>query len=171
MAIVTTQSGTGTVNLRTTASTVGAAIAQLPVGSRVTVLSDDGSWCRVQWDGLEGYDALTSFATRQDAQALAYPFSHGIGRAVESSSPSESRPPCVRRCFAAVASQLVYLRRGTENSASVCAGLRRPLTVYSQTGEWCGGSRLEGGMGYLPRQLSAETSSETRDSQLFARPG
>ena len=68
MALVTTQSGTGTVNLRTTASTVGAAIAQLPVGSRVTVLSDDGSWCRVQWDGLEGYMMRSFLRYEQDAQ-------------------------------------------------------------------------------------------------------
>lgn len=53
-AIVTTPDGTGIVNLRPTASTVGAAIAQLPAGSRVTVLSDDGSWCRIQWNGWKG---------------------------------------------------------------------------------------------------------------------
>ena len=174
MAIVTTQSGTGTVNLRTTASTVGAAIAQLPVGSRVTVLSDDGSWCRVQWDGLEGYMMRSFLRYEQDAQAPENtPSPTESAAPSESSSPSESPAPTPRPAgvSATVASQLVYLRQEpSENSASVVLlAFGDPLTVYSQTGEWWQVS-WEGSMGYLPASaVRLETSSETPGDSTVIR--
>ncbi len=54
-ATVFTESGTGTVNLRKTASTGAQLVDGLPVGAVVTVLSDDGTWCRVSCDAGEGY--------------------------------------------------------------------------------------------------------------------
>lgn len=174
MAIVTTQSGTGTVNLRTTASTVGAAIAQLPVGSRVTVLSDDGSWCRIQWNGLEGYMMRSFLRYEQDAQAPENtPSPTESAAPSESASPSESPAPTPRPAgvSATVASQLVYLRQEpSENSASVVLlAFGDPLTVYSQTGEWWQVS-WEGSMGYLPASaVRLETSSETPGDSTVIR--
>ena len=174
MAIVTTQSGTGTVNLRTTASTVGAAIAQLPVGSRVTVLSDDGSWCRIQWNGLEGYMMRSFLRYEQDAQPPENtPSPTESAAPSESSSPSESPAPTPRPAgvSATVASQLVYLRQEpSENSASVVLlAFGDPLTVYSQTGEWWQVS-WEGSMGYLPASaVRLETSSETPGDSTVIR--
>ena len=179
MAIVTTQSGTGTVNLRTTASTVGAAIAQLPVGSRVTVLSDDGSWCRIQWNGLEGYMMRSFLRYEQDAQPpRKHPFSHGIGRAVGKffalRKPGPHAPS--RRCFRhGGLSQLVYLRQEpSENSASVVLlAFGDPLTVYSQTGEWWQVSWGGAAWAICPRPLSAWKRPLKRRGipQLLARPG
>ena len=174
MAIVTTQSGTGTVNLRTTASTVGAAIAQLPVGSRVTVLSDDGSWCRIQWNGLEGYMMRSFLRYEQDAQAPENtPSPTESAAPSESASPSESPAPTPRPAgvSATVASQLVYLRQEpSENSASVVLlAFGDPLTVYSQTGELWQVS-WEGSMGYLPASaVRLETSSETPGDSTVIR--
>ena len=174
VAIVTTQSGTGTVNLRTTASTVGAAIAQLPAGSRVTVLSDDGSWCRVQWNGLEGYMMRSFLRYEQDAQTPEQsPSPTETAAPSESVSPSEGPAPTPRPAgvSATVASQLVYLRQEpSESSASVVLlAFGDPLTVYSQTGEWWQVS-WEGSMGYLPASaVRLETAAETPGNSTVIR--
>jgi len=54
-AIVMTESGSGTVNLRSSASTSGAVLKQVPVSEKVTVLSDDGAWARIRYEDAEGY--------------------------------------------------------------------------------------------------------------------
>lgn len=61
-ATVTIPDGSGTVNLRQTASTSGKILAKLRHGTQVTALSNDGSWCYVQANGLHGY-IMTSFLT------------------------------------------------------------------------------------------------------------
>lgn len=61
-ARVTTPDGTGWVNLRAEASTLSGILRQVPVGETVTVLSDDGSWCHIRWDGTEGF-MMASFLT------------------------------------------------------------------------------------------------------------
>ena len=54
-AKVATAYGTQTVNLRKTASTTAELVDVLQVGTVVTVLSDDGTWCRIACDSGEGY--------------------------------------------------------------------------------------------------------------------
>ena len=54
-ATVSTSDGTGSVNLRATASTGAQVLAQIPSGTQVTVSSDDGSWCVVSYQGMTGY--------------------------------------------------------------------------------------------------------------------
>ena len=54
-AVVTTQSGTGTVNLRQAKSTTSRIIAQVRAGSAVRVLSDEGDWCRISTSAGAGY--------------------------------------------------------------------------------------------------------------------
>lgn len=54
-ARVVTENGTGTVNLRESASMNAALVDRLPVNAEVTVLEDDGSWCRVSTTSGEGY--------------------------------------------------------------------------------------------------------------------
>lgn len=54
-AIVITQDGTGTVNMRRSPSTTAELVDRLPAGSSLTVLDDDGSWCKVSCDAGEGY--------------------------------------------------------------------------------------------------------------------
>lgn len=45
----------GTVNLRASASTSGALVIRVPVGSEVCILSSEGNWSRVQYAGKSGY--------------------------------------------------------------------------------------------------------------------
>ena len=54
-AVVRIPSGSGTVNLRETASTASRVLGTIPHGTYVTVLANDGSWCFVQFGGVEGY--------------------------------------------------------------------------------------------------------------------
>lgn len=65
-AEVITENGTGTVNLRQSASTSAKLIDRLTVGTVVTVLSDDGSWCRITCSQGEGY-MLSDFLKYLDA--------------------------------------------------------------------------------------------------------
>lgn len=55
-AIVTAPSG-NTVNLRSSKNTSSNAniIARVPVGSTVTILSDEGQWCQIQYGSRTGY--------------------------------------------------------------------------------------------------------------------
>lgn len=55
VATVSTSDGTGSVNLRASASTGAQVLAQIPSGTQVTVSSDDGSWCVVSYQGMTGY--------------------------------------------------------------------------------------------------------------------
>ncbi|MBR2717918.1 MAG: SH3 domain-containing protein [Clostridia bacterium] len=57
-AVVNIPGGSGTVNLRQTASTTSGVISTIRHGSPVTVLSNDGSWCYVRYGGYEGFVML-----------------------------------------------------------------------------------------------------------------
>ncbi len=55
IATVKTESQSGVVNLRASASTTAEILATLRNGEQVTVLQSDGSWCRVQYGQQKGY--------------------------------------------------------------------------------------------------------------------
>ena len=57
-AVVNIPGGSGTVNLRQTASTTSGVITTIRHGKPVTVLSNDGSWCYVRYAGHEGFVML-----------------------------------------------------------------------------------------------------------------
>lgn len=61
-ATVTLASGSGTVNLRASASTSAQVLAQLSHGTVVTALRNDGAWCRVYVNGTYGY-IMSSYLT------------------------------------------------------------------------------------------------------------
>ncbi len=58
-AMVSLEGSTGTAGLLATPATTAEAVMQLPHGTQVTVLSNDGTWCLVEAAGVEGY-LLTS---------------------------------------------------------------------------------------------------------------
>ena len=64
IAIVTAPSGT-TVNLRTKASVGSALIEKVPIGSRVTVLNDQGTWTKVKYGSRTGY-MMTVYLSPED---------------------------------------------------------------------------------------------------------
>lgn len=54
-ATVKTEDGTGTVNMRGSASTSASVVAEITHGTEITVLSDDGSWSYISYNGINGY--------------------------------------------------------------------------------------------------------------------
>ena len=61
-AVVTLEGGTGTVNMRSTPSTSGTVLQRLAHGTSVTVLRNDGVWCKVKYQDTTGY-IVTSYLT------------------------------------------------------------------------------------------------------------
>lgn len=68
-AVVITEDGTGTVNLRKTASTAGQLLDRLAIGTQITVLEDDGTWCRITCTAGEGYilSSFVRYVTEEDS--------------------------------------------------------------------------------------------------------
>lgn len=54
-AVVTLPDEAGSAPIRASASTTDTVIKTVPHGTEVTVLSNDGTWCRVSVSGVEGY--------------------------------------------------------------------------------------------------------------------
>ncbi|MBQ7868074.1 MAG: SH3 domain-containing protein [Clostridia bacterium] len=60
-----TSSDGGSVNLRAQASTAAQVITQLAYGTKVTIVSDDGSWARVECLGMNGY-VMSQYLKKED---------------------------------------------------------------------------------------------------------
>lgn len=54
-ATVSIPSGSGTVNLRQTASTTSAVVTTIPHGESVQIVTNDGSWAQVRYGSYQGY--------------------------------------------------------------------------------------------------------------------
>jgi len=122
-AMVSLPGGMGSAPLRSTASTSGTIILYVDHGTQVTVLSNDGTWCRVTVSGVTGY----MLASALDFGAT------GV-------TPTE--PPLGDgEVYAIVASQAstLNLRTGPSTSYDVIAeipkGTRIVVTRYDA--EWC----------------------------------
>jgi len=72
LATISLQNAGETVNMRDSASLSGAIIATLSNGAQVTVLKDDGSWCRVVYLGQTGY-IMSSYLLISGAQPKEEP--------------------------------------------------------------------------------------------------
>lgn len=69
-AIVTANSGK-TVNMRYGDSTSSDVIAQLPIGTPVDVISENGEWSRIGCDGKIGY-MKSEFLVKEKAEEGVY---------------------------------------------------------------------------------------------------
>lgn len=74
-----------TVNLREGAGTTTPVLGKIPNGSAVEVVSCDGDWCQITWQGKKGYIIATSLA-----QGAAPPSTTG---AVPRGGPPPGGPP------------------------------------------------------------------------------
>ncbi len=54
-ATVQAEDGVSSINLRSSPSTSSSALAQIPHGTAVTVVRDDGAWSTVVYNGITGY--------------------------------------------------------------------------------------------------------------------
>lgn len=72
-AMVSLAGGTGSAPIRSEASTSAAIVMQVPHGTQVTVLSNDGSWCRVNAGGVEGYMLTADLDFAQQGTEITTP--------------------------------------------------------------------------------------------------
>ncbi|MBP3541109.1 MAG: SH3 domain-containing protein [Clostridia bacterium] len=128
-AVVTTASGTGTVNLRETASTSARVLTQVRAGEPITILSDDGSWARVRYGGLEGY--MMSQFLRYDGDASEPP--------APSETPApEATPPAAagKTVYISVADTPLYERAQAESSRLAVLPLGTEAELLSSADGW-----------------------------------
>lgn len=157
-ATVTLESGTGTVNLRATPSTIGSVLAQVPHGATVTVTRDDGAWATVTYNGQTGYIISSCLLYEGDSV-------DGGGTGDTDSGSTETG-----EATATVSTATGILReRMDESSPSILLiGMGQSVIVTDKGDPWCA-IRYEGQTGYmLTSQLSFTDSGATGVSAIVA---
>lgn len=139
-ATVKTEDGTGSVNLRATASTAGAVLTQIPSGTTVSVSTDDGSWAMVAYNGTSGY-LMSAFLTYS-------------GETLENnkaeSNDSTDHTTDSTAVYATVIADVAYLREQASEAApsKLLLGRGDIVQVTEKNGDWCQVSH-ENVSGYL----------------------
>lgn len=126
-ALVNIPGGSGTVNLRQTASTTSGVITTIRHGNPVTVLSNDGSWCYVQYNGHEGFVMLKFLSLDgqvEEAPDVVVPPSTGNGE---------------MEAIVKTASGTLNLREQSTTAARVLMTIPRgeSIIVTHRGTEWC----------------------------------
>ena len=146
-AVVKTQSGSGTVNLRQGKSTSSRVIAQLPAGSTVMVLSDEGEWCRISSAAGTGY-MMSDF--------IQY---------------AANNEPETTEVLAVVATQqgTLNLRSQPSTSAKVLATIPKgaQVVVTSRADDWCA-VRYHDHSGYVMSSFLLFETDASDDSENAA---
>ncbi|MGN0745043.1 MAG: SH3 domain-containing protein [Aristaeellaceae bacterium] len=130
-AVVNIPAGSGTVNLRETASTSARVIATLSHGTQVTIHASDGSWCSVTTSGGASGYIMASF--------LAY---DGSTRPAEPDTPAPDPSPELGQgeveAIVHTASTALNLRAQPSTQSAVLAEIPRgeSIVVTSRGGEW-----------------------------------
>ena len=130
-AVVSIPSGSGTVNLRETASTSARVIATLSNGTQVTVHASDGSWCSVTTSGGDKGYIMATF--------IAY---GGGTQPAEPDTPAPDPSPELGQgeveAIVHTASTSLNLRAQPTTQSAVLASLPRgeSIVVTSRGGEW-----------------------------------
>lgn len=111
-AIVTLSNPLSTLNLRKSASASSAILAQILHGTQLRVLSNDGTWCQVQYGALSGY-VMRSYLT----------FTTGGNTPAETNAPEATHPPAAGEgtalgtCVVQVSGKLNLRAQPTTSSA------------------------------------------------------
>lgn len=128
-ATVNTEDGTGSVNLRATASTGGTVLGQVPHGAQVTVATDDGSWASVSYNGITGY--MMSSYLSYDGESL----DNNNNNADSNGSTDGSQASLT----ATVSADITYLReQASVDTASRLMLAKGDTVTVTQKGDiWC----------------------------------
>lgn len=146
-ATVQTVDGTGSVNLRASASTSAQVLAQIPSGTQVTVSSDDGSWCVVSYQGTTGY-VMSAFIS-YEGDSLA-PLPEEPGEDDNTEDGEETLPDStVRTAVVTTEYGSLNMRAQASAGSQILTTIPRGATVeVTQAGTtWCG-VRYNGISGY-----------------------
>ncbi len=137
-ATIVTGDGTGTVNLRASASTDAAVLAQLSHGTEITVTADDGSWCRVTYNGTAGY--LLSEFVSYTGESLEGGGSGGTGDGPGGETGGEGGTGGENTGVNAIVSgELGYLREqpSVDASSKLLVAGGETVLVTERGSEWC----------------------------------
>ncbi len=125
--------GSGTVNLRETASTTSRVLTTIRHGSPVTVLSNDGSWCYVRYEGQEGFvmlkylslDGQVEDAPEQDAPTTDAGELEAIVKTASGTLNLREQPTTAARVLMTIprGESIIVTNRGTEWCAVRYAGV------------------------------------------------
>lgn len=156
-AVVNIPSGTGTVNLRETASTTSRVLATVAHGGAVTILANDGSWCYVQAGAYEGF-IMTKYLSTNGTTA--------------ETPPAESTPSVGEGELEAVvktASGTLNLRQQPNTGAQVLMTIPRgeSIIVTSRGEEWCA-VRYGGVNGYVMTKFLSFPADEKAEPTSYA---
>ncbi|ULT54389.1 SH3 domain-containing protein [Neobacillus drentensis] len=136
----------GTLNLRSGASSSASVVVALSKGTAVTVYSESGGWAKVKANGKDGY-VSASFLSATNP----------------SSSTTAAAAPTTTK-YVNVSGGSLNLRSGASSSASVVATLSKgtAVTVYSESGGWAK-VKANGKDGYVSASFlsAANPSSST----------
>ncbi len=147
-ATVTIPGGSGTVNLRSSASTSGTVLNKLAHGTAVTVLRNDGTWSKVQYQGTTGYIVSTYLTmTGEAGETPGEGPDLGEGEVEAVANPTSST---------------LNLRKTASQDAEILLEIPKGESVIvTQKGDtWCA-VRYEGVSGYVMTQyLVFDTGEE-----------
>ena len=130
-AVVSIPSGSGTVNLRETASTSARVIATLSNGTQVTVHASDGSWCSVTTSGGDKGYIMATFISYGGGTNPAEP-------EAPAPDPSPDLGQGEAEAIVHTASTSLNLRAQPTTQSAILASLPRgeSIVVTSRGGEW-----------------------------------
>lgn len=156
-AVVTIPSGSGTVNLRRTASTSSQVLTTIPHGQTVQVVTNDGSWCQVVYGGYQGY-IMCSFLD--------------IGQSGESSGGNTGAPELgsgEQEAIVKTAATSLNLRAQPSTQSMVLAAIPRgeSIVVTSRGGEWSA-VRYGSVSGYVMTQYLSFPSDNVQQATSYA---
>ncbi|MDD3336543.1 MAG: SH3 domain-containing protein [Eubacteriales bacterium] len=131
----------GTVNLRSTASTEGAVLLQLPSGAEVTVTSDDGSWATVVYNGQSGY-VMSSYLNYSG---------DSLENNAGGNTTGDTGGGTAETVYATVSAELSYLREqpSAEAASRIMLAKGDSVQVTDKGSDWCA-AVYEQVSGYIP---------------------
>ena len=161
IATVKTSSG-GPLNLRPTASTSGSILTTIPHGATVQVVTNDGSWCQVIYNGQQGY-----------VMASYLDFGGGSGKDEPTDPPTTETPPALnggeQEAIVRTVSGSLNLRQEPNAQAMILTTIPRgeSIVVTARGSEWCA-VRYGSVSGYVMTQFLSFPSDDSQTVSSYA---
>ncbi|MBT2658480.1 SH3 domain-containing protein, partial [Bacillus sp. ISL-18] len=142
----------GSLNLRSGASSSASVVAALSKGTAVTVYSESNGWAKVKANGKDGYVSASFLSTTNPSNSTT---------AVAAQSTTK---------YVNVTGGSLNLRRGASSSASVVAALSKgtAVTVYSEANGWAK-VKANGKDGYVSASFLSTTNPSNSTTAVAAQ--